>query len=250
MGSTRSWRFVALACLAGSGWVAGAASMVTVPGGVFTNLYRDQGVVVVDAFAMDEVPVTNAEFLQFVTEHPQWRRSQIKRLFADTSYLAHWQDDLVLGPEAPPDSPVVRVSWFAARAYADAQGKRLPTLAEWELAAQPDQSNNVARILAWYGKPVRGTLPPVRSTFRNPLGVWDLHGLVWEWIDDFNTALVTGESRADAGLERDLFCGSGALGASSFADYAAFMRYAFRSSLQARYTVPNLGFRCVRSLTR
>jgi sulfatase modifying factor 1 len=43
---------------------------------------------------------------------------------------------------------------------------------------------------------------------------------------------------------RNLFCGSGALGASSFDDYAAFMRYAFRSSLKAHYTVPNLGFRC------
>ncbi|HMO04782.1 MAG TPA: formylglycine-generating enzyme family protein [Kiritimatiellia bacterium] len=241
---------MALGCLVVGGAFADEAAMVTVPAGVFTNLYRDQGVVEVAAFAMDERPVTNAEYLEFVTEHPAWQRSRIKRLFADTSYLAQWQDDLELGPDAPPDSPVVRVSWFAARAFAEAQGKRLPTLAEWELAAQPDQSNNVTRILAWYAKPVRGALPPVRSTFRNTLGLWDLHGLVWEWVDDFNTALVTGESRADAGLERDLFCGSGALGASSFEDYAAFMRYAFRSSLQARYTVPNLGFRCARSLDR
>jgi len=239
---------MALGVLAGGACSARGDAMVVVPGGVYTNLYRDQGVVAVAAFEMDEVPVTNAEFLQFVTEHPEWRRSRIKRLFADTSYLAHWQDDLIPGPEAPPDSPVVRVSWFAARAFAKAQGKRLPTLAEWEIAAQPDSSNNVARILAWYGKPVHGILPAVRGTFRNPFGLWDLHGLVWEWVDDFNTALVTGESRADSGLERDMFCGSGALGASSFEDYAAFMRYAFRSSLQARYTVPNLGFRCVRSL--
>jgi formylglycine-generating enzyme required for sulfatase activity len=227
---------------------ARAADMVVVPSGVYTNLYRDQGVVAVASFALDATPVTNAEFLDFVAGHPSWQRSRIKRVFADASYLAHWQDDLVPGPDAPPDSPVVQVSWFAARAYAKANGKRLPTLAEWELAARPDASNTVARILAWYGKPVRGALPPVRSTFENSPGLWDLHGLVWEWVEDFNTALVTGESRADAGLERDLFCGSGALGASSFDDYAAFMRYAFRSSLQARYTVPNLGFRCARSL--
>ena len=42
-----------------------------------------------------------------------------------------------------------------------------------------------------------------------------------------------------------LYCGSGAVGASDFENYAAFMRYAFRSSLEARYTVANLGFRGV-----
>ncbi len=222
--------------------------MALVPGGVYTNLYRDQGIVSVEAFEMDVTPVTNRDYLDFVIANPEWRRSQIKRVFADDSYLAHWEDDLTPGPDAPADSPVVRVSWFAARAYAKAQHKRLPTLAEWELAARPDVSNTVARILAWYGKPVRGVMPEVRSTFVNPYGLWDMHGLVWEWVEDFNTALVTGESRADAGLERNLFCGSGTIGAASFEDYAAFMRYAFRSSLQARYTVPNLGFRCARSL--
>ena len=78
----------------------------------------------------------------------------------------------------------------------------------------------------------------------NDAGVWDLHGLVWEWVEDFNSSLVTGESRADAALERSLFCGSGALGASAFLDYAAFMRQALRSSLRASYTMRNLGFRC------
>jgi len=56
---------------------------------------------------------------------------------------------------------------------------------------------------------------------------------------------VTGESRADASLERSLYCGSGAAGATDFEDYGAFMRYAFRSSLEARYNVANLGFRGV-----
>jgi formylglycine-generating enzyme len=66
---------------------------------------------------------------------------------------------------------------------------------------------------------------------------------------DFNSALVTGESRADAALERTLYCGSGAIGAADFEDYAAFMRYAFRSSLEAHYSVANLGFRGVRNRT-
>jgi formylglycine-generating enzyme required for sulfatase activity len=40
------------------------------------------------------------------------------------------------------------------------------------------------------------------------------------------------------------FCGAGAATAADATDYATFMRYAFRSSLRASYTVRNLGFRC------
>ncbi|MEI7782572.1 MAG: formylglycine-generating enzyme family protein, partial [Planctomycetota bacterium] len=73
---------------------------------------------------------------------------------------------------------------------------------------------------------------------------------VWEWVDDFNTAMVTGESRADNGVERDLFCGAGAAGAQDTGNYAAFMRLALRSSLQANNTTTALGFRCARDRER
>jgi formylglycine-generating enzyme required for sulfatase activity len=82
----------------------------------------------------------------------------------------------------------------------------------------------------------------------NYFGVRDLLSLVWEWVDDFNTALVTGESRADTGLERTLFCGAGAAGARDLDNYPAFMRAGLRSSLRASYVVPNLGFRCAQSI--
>jgi formylglycine-generating enzyme required for sulfatase activity len=78
-------------------------------------------------------------------------------------------------------------------------------------------------------------------------GARDLHGLVWEWTLDFNSALVTGESRGDSALERTLYCGSGAMGSADFENYPAFMRYAMRSSLEARYNVASLGFRGVRN---
>lgn len=224
------------------------ADTARIPGGTYTNLFTSQGTVAVRAFRLDRHPVTNADYLEFVKAVPTWQRSRVKRLFADASYLQHWAGDLVLGPGAPSNSPVVNVSWFAARACAKWKGQRLPSLAEWELAARSDATTTVARILAWYGRPLRGPLPPVESTATNAHGIWDLHGLVWEWVNDFNTALVTGESRADSSLDRNLFCGSGALGASSFDDYAAFMRYAFRSSLKAHYTVPNLGFRCAQDI--
>jgi formylglycine-generating enzyme required for sulfatase activity len=72
---------------------------------------------------------------------------------------------------------------------------------------------------------------------------------VWEWVLDFNTAMVTGDSRADSGgLDRGFFCGAGAQAARDVADYPAFMRLGFRSSLSANYCVHNLGFRCAKDL--
>jgi len=79
-------------------------------------------------------------------------------------------------------------------------------------------------------------------------GIRDLHGLVWEWTGDFNSAIVTGDARGDTGLERQLFCGAGSLGAKDTSNYPAFMRFGFRSSFKAGYTVHNLGFRYARDL--
>ena len=239
--------------------------MVLVPGGSYLPLYRapagDSSAtpvrrrVRVEPFLMDVHPVTNAEFLDFVRRHPEWRRSRVKRLFADESYLRHWDGDLELGRRAPAAAPVVGVSWFAARAYCAAHGKRLPTVDQWEYAAaagtrarDASRDPDFQKMLAdWYARPTPERLPPVGSTSRNLYGIEDLHGLVWEWTLDFNSALVTGESRGDASLERSLYCGGGAANAADFENYPAFMRFAFRSSLEARYCVGNLGFRGVRS---
>ena len=145
----------------------------------------------------------------------------------------------------------MNVSWFAAEAYARWKGKRLPTTDEWEYAAKAGlrsrdggrEQGFMGRVLQLYSRRPGTGLGPVGSTFRNYWGVYDLHGLVWEWVHDFNTALVTGESRNNTDLDLKLFCGSGALGASEFRDYTAFLRFGFRSGLEARYAVPNLGFR-------
>jgi formylglycine-generating enzyme required for sulfatase activity len=208
--------------------------------------------IAVPAFWLDARQVTNGEYLEFVQAHPQWSRSAVSPLFAETGYLADWAGDLELGPRAPVHAPVVRVSWFAARAFARAREKRLPTTAEWERAAGAgfstvngaSEPGFTAHILAWFTKPTPATLPEAGAGRANYFGVRDLFGLVWEWVDDFNTAMVTGESRADTGLERDLFCGAGAAGARDPSDYAGFMRAGYRSSLRANYAVPNLGFRC------
>jgi sulfatase modifying factor 1 len=233
--------------------------MVVIAGGVFKPLFRsstDLKEMTVKPFYLDVLPVTNGDFLEFVRANPRWQRSQIKRLFADESYLKNWAGDLEPGTNAPTESPATFVSWFAAKAYAQWKGKRLTTVAEWELVAaaginRPDGASDPEfkrALLAWYASPTDKRLAAVGTGLTNYWGVRDLHGLVWEWVADFNTAMVTGDARGDTGLDRQLFCGSGSANARDTTDYAAFMRYGFRSSLKADYSVHNLGFRCAKDL--
>lgn len=224
--------------------------MVYVPSGEYERLYRDEGgsgVERVAAFHLDRYPVTNSRYRAFLEARPEWRRSRISPLFADEGYLSHWNGDLDFGPDSLANRPVVNVSWFAAQAYAEWAGRRLPTTSEWERAAAlPVATAEEAyrqRLLAWYGRPVSGALPPVDSMECNEAGACGLHGLVWEWVDDFNANLVTGESRNNSELDIKQFCGTSAVNARDFSDYTAFLRFGFRSGLEARYTVRSLGFR-------
>lgn len=235
---------------------------VIIRGGTYVPLYgSDSSAVRVESFYLDQYPVTNEEFREFVKKYPQWQKTKVKRLFADEYYLRNWSDDLSLGPneELVKNSPLVNVSWFAAKAYCECQGKRLPTTDEWEFAAlasenKPDASRDdkfYQRSLDWYSKPNAAVLPPVGSSFKNYYSVYGMIGLVWEWVSDFNSSLLIGESRANAGeYDRNLFCGAGSNGVKDVKNYVAFMRYAFRSSLQANYTTSNLGFRCAKSIKK
>jgi formylglycine-generating enzyme len=230
--------------------------MVRVPAGDMRPFYRASADadarVPIAAFEIDARPVSNAEFLAFVRVQPEWRRSAVKRVFVDEHYLSHWLGDLELGDSIAPEAPVVNVSWFTARAYAAWAGKRLPTLAEWEYAAGPvgvDGRTPADVALAWYAKPAVTPAPAVNEKpFVNQFGVAELHGTIWEWVEDFNNTLVGSDSRTREEVDRGKFCGAGSLNAADRADYATFMRYAFRNSLKGRYTGRLLGFRCARDL--
>jgi formylglycine-generating enzyme required for sulfatase activity len=228
--------------------------MALVKGGVYLPLYGAEGKTVnVTPFLMDVYPVTNAEYLAFVEANPQWKKSNAKPLFTDKSYLANWKDDATF--QGLPSAPVTNVSWFAAKKYCECQGKRLPTMDEWEYAAMANENKPDARkvesynqyILNWYETP-KTFKNPIGKTFKNYWGIYDLHGLVWEWTLDFNSVLISGESRKDVDKDANLFCGSAAIGASDLMNYAAFMRYAFRGSMKARYSSQNLGFRCAKDI--
>jgi formylglycine-generating enzyme required for sulfatase activity len=238
-----------------------AASLVVgmsvVAGGEYRPLYYKQNseLITVSEFLLDITPVTNRQFFEFVQDKTAWQKNRIPKLFTEDTYLQHWQTtgNIIKPDESENQAAVVNVSWFAAQAYCKDQGKRLPTVAEWEFVARasesaPDGSTEQQyneRILGWYAKPNSNTT--VGQTPGNFWNVKDLHGLIWEWTEDFNSNLITGESRADASVDNNLYCAAGAVGAADPRDYAAFMRYGFRSSLQARYAISNLGFRCARS---
>lgn len=227
--------------------------MVKIPAGKFNPFYKKKNIKYIDvkSFYIDTYAVTNNEFLKFVKANPTWARSKVSRLFADSNYLKHWKDDFSIENfDQLKNSPVTNVSWFAANAYCKWKGKRLPTTAEWELAANAEILNRSEEkvldiILEWYERPSPKVLPPIGSTFKNIYGVYDMHGLIWEWVYDFNNYVTGVDSRSSSAVDLDLFCGASAANVSgNKEDYAAFMRYGFRGSLKGSYAVANLGFRC------
>jgi formylglycine-generating enzyme required for sulfatase activity len=231
-----------------------AADTALIQGGRFKPFYppsEDEKTVVLPSFRIDKRPVTNQQFLSFVQATPRYRRGTVSALFADSEYLSHWASPLQLGIDAGPGEPVTRVSWFAAKAYCEWRGARLPTDLEWEYVAAADEHSRdaranpafVARTLEWYSERSPRP-PPVGRRAPDIWGVYDMHGLVWEWVLDFNSNMVSVDSRDKLAADKQRFCGSGALSATDVSDYASFMRIAFRSSLQARFTTKSLGFRC------
>lgn len=229
---------------------------IHLPGGKFRSVLPPDGkssLAMVSPYELRALPVTNGEFFKFVETHPQWRRDQVASVFADTAYLAHWSSTLQVD-DALALQPVTNVSWFAAEAYCESEGARLPTWHEWEMAAAADETRRDARsdpawrerILGWYAQPGGHDLAAVGLTPKNAWGVYDMHGLVWEWVEDFSGMMISADSREQGDPDILKFCGSGALSTKDNENYAILMRIAMMSSLTAPQSTRNLGFRCAR----
>ena len=118
-------------------------------------------------------PVTNADFARFVREHPRVaarpRRARVRRRQAICST---GQAPTDAGCWRSTQQPVTQVSWFAASAYCEARGARLPTLVRMGVRGrgQRDRAGRARRIrrgarqiLDWYSRSARGALPDVGS---------------------------------------------------------------------------------------
>jgi formylglycine-generating enzyme required for sulfatase activity len=230
--------------------------MARVPAGEFTPPFRDDTTgavrVRIGAFWLDKRAVSTAEYLAFVRDTPRYARSRVNPLFADKGYLRAWEAD-GRPPARSLDSPVTSVSWHAAKQYCADRGKRLPTTAEWELAAAAispgtDSAARERAILEWYSRSAAEEPPASGTGTRHAHGIAGLHGVIWEWTADFN-AWNGGGVNARGVKGEGLFCGGGGARALPNTSYATYMRWAFRASLRPDYTVATLGFRCARDET-
>ena len=172
----------------------------------------------VDAFWIDTLPVTNGAYLEFVEaggEPPQfWSRE------ADGSLV---RTRLGRRERLPLDEPVQHVSWRQADAFARWAGRRLPTEAEWEKAAQGARPGNLAER---FGPAPAGSDPDGASDW----GVEQLLGDVWEWTaSDFEP--YPGFEAFPYAEYSEVFFGDGykVLRGGSWATHPAATRVTFRN---------------------
>jgi iron(II)-dependent oxidoreductase len=163
----------------------------------------------VPAFVIDAAPVTNAEYLAFIDaggyDNRHWWTADgwAHRIEANLTAPKHWRRDpdgwhytrFGVAAAIRPDEPVVHVCFHEAAAYARWAGRRLPTEAEWEKAARYDPATGRSRRFPWGDDdwtPERSNLgqrhlfpAPVGAypAGASPLGVHQLIGDVWEWVD-------------------------------------------------------------------
>jgi formylglycine-generating enzyme required for sulfatase activity len=226
------------------------------PGGLFRSVLPADGKqapALLAPFLMRANLVTNGEFQAFVASHPQWRRGQVPAVLAGPGYLSAWRTPDDLG-ELDPNAPVTRVSWHAAAAFCASEGARLPRWYEWEYGAAAnleradarDDPEWLATILNWYARPANGVPGAIGSTRANFHGLHDMHGLAWEWVEDYSALFVNADSRAQGTAKQLDYCGGAAVSLGDRRNYAVLMRVALLAAMEANQDGAFLGFRCAR----
>ena len=222
----------ALAPLAASASGRVPQGMVRIQGGSFRPLYTQtsQPTVRVAPFAIDSVPVSQAQFLAFTRQQPKW------------SAMAQGADR---------KRAATNVSLEAAAAFCRARGARLPTTDEWEYVAlaSEQERNSMARPafrqrVLELAMRTRGA-HAIGSGLRNVWGVRDIHGGLHEWTSDVHH-FGPHESHGSGHRNHVLSCGSGVAQTGDATDLAAFMRYATRATADTNTGSANIGFRCAR----
>ena len=220
--------------------------------------------VYVNAFHIDKYEVTNAQYKKFVDANPQWRKNRIPRAYHNGSYLSDWNGNDY--PSGKGEHPVTHVSWYAAMAYAQWAGKRLPTEAEWEKAARGGAvgqrypwGNSIDAGKANYGSNIDDTTR-VGSYPANNYGLYDMAGNVREWcLDAYQGGFYKSSHRRNplaGGTLTEIVTrftsqkDSRVLRGGSWSSPARGMRVADRLGYTPTYAYPSVGFRCAKSATR
>jgi formylglycine-generating enzyme required for sulfatase activity len=242
--------------------------MVLIPAGSFLMGSEDGGEferpvheVYLDDFWMDETPVTNQQFAEFV--QATGYETEAERAGGAWGYRdghfslipnLSWKNYAL--PERE-EHPVVLVSWNDAQAYVKWVGQRLPTEAEWEKAAR---GGLVGKLYPWGDEKPDGTqsnfakspseIPPttpVKQFSPNGYGLYDMVGNVWQWCADWYGENYYRESplKNPKGPEGGLHCVR--RGGSWNVIQPFRLRTANRGAMDPYSFVPNVGFRCAKS---
>ncbi len=226
-GSRVGWILICAATCAGA---ATADDMIAIPAGTFT-MGRDDGpdderpahTVTLPAFQIDRVPVTNAQFAEFLNARSH-STAKGERLYDydDNDARIHQVAGKYVADRGYENHPVVEPSWLGARDYCTWRGKRLPTEAEWEKAARgtdgrkyPWGNTAPERSRAQFGMRFNDTAPVENfAAGASPYGVLGMAGNAWEWVasayrpylyraDDGREDLTPGPVRATRGGGHD-----------------------------------------------
>ncbi len=225
--------------------------LVKIPGGIFMmgspdneeGRDDDEGPVHkvdVPDFYMGKYPVTNEEYGHFLKENSGIKEPE------------YWGDRKFNQSK----QPVVGVSWEDAKKYAAWVGLRLPSEAEWEYACRAGKDtrycngNSVKDLerAGWYDDNSDGHPHPVGEKEPNGFGLYDVHGNVWEWVEDhwhgtYDSAPVDGKPWCDRDEGDDRVVRGG-----SWLSGARDCRSAIRFSYRPGFRDNNVGFRLSRSV--
>ncbi|GIW23240.1 MAG: hypothetical protein KatS3mg068_2247 [Candidatus Sericytochromatia bacterium] len=173
--------------------------------------YNPAHKVILSPFYIDRTEVTNKQFKEFI-DADGYTNCQTNGFWSDEGKNFALQNNLCNSNARPSywndtrfnkdNQPVVGISWYEAEAYARFKGKRLPTEAEWELAARgtnereypwgndsPSESNKKAN--GFFGELGKGDgfefLSEVAyyTSGDSPYGLKDMSGNAYEWVNDW-----------------------------------------------------------------
>lgn len=206
--------------------------------------------VFVDPFFLDKSVVTNAEYRKFLISNPQWQKHNVTPDKVDGDYLNLWNG--LDFPAELQDYAVINVSWYAATAYAEWIGKRLPTEAEWEFAAGGKNHTKWSHgdifiaELYWYNIKTDPIGYPTKQLTPNNFQLYDMCGGIWEWTRDYYTVEYYHEAPKHNPINTKYSEYRALRGGSQHFDTSYYLRCAVRGSNTPVSCHEDYGFRCAK----